>query len=343
LPDSGPLWIIIDKGKKDVIENRLKEWAAARGYGLALAGTGIIEEARNKIAGLKTTGLIDPGFFEGNLGGFRYLSGSAIAGPKRLIMVAVPRPIHTLPVTIDGRRIDGLLPPTYVEYRKTFETVLADLKEHALAGRLPVEILQAPLKTLAVRMGFVVYGRNNITYAAGLGSGYQLCGYLLGTGPGPAAEEEPAEDREKTLKRCARCRACVRACPTGAIREDRFLISAERCYTLFSESRKPLPAGIRPPKPLCLIGCLICQQVCPENKGRLKTAPSGIEFSAEETEAVRGAGRRLAAGRGPAAEKRGGALASARAKFAALGLTEDLEVVGRNLDFFLRLPQNGRP
>jgi epoxyqueuosine reductase len=154
----------------------------------------------------------------------------------------------------------------------------------------------------------------------------------------PAVEDKRTENRDHMMKRCVRCRACVRACPTGAIREDRFLISAERCYTLFSESRKPLPAWVRPPKSPCLIGCLICQQVCPENKSRLKTAPSGVEFSAEETEAVIEAGRRLAAaGRGAAVGKSDPSLASARAKFGALGLTEDLDVVGRNLDVILRM------
>ena len=60
-----------------------------------------------------------------------------------------------------------------------------------------------------------------------------------------------------------------------------------------------MPAWARPPDTLCLIGCLACQQVCPENKGRLKTVPSGMEFTAEETEAVIEAGRGLASS-GPA-------------------------------------------
>jgi epoxyqueuosine reductase len=327
-----------------LIENRLKEWAAERGFGLALAGAGVLEGARKKLAELKTAGMIDAAFFKDSLGGFRSLERSTIAGPKCLVMVAVPRPIHILPMTIGRRKIYGLIPPTYVAYKKIFEIVLADLKENALGRDARIEILEAPLKTLAVQMGFVVYGRNNITYAPGLGSGYQLCGYILETGEMPDKGEDRAENREDMLKRCARCRACVRACPTGAIREDRFLISAERCYTLFSESRKPLPAWVRPPKPLCLIGCMVCQLVCPENKGRLETTPAGVEFSAEETKAVLRAGRRLAgAGRGEAGEKCAAALASARAKYAALGLTEDLEVVGRNLGLHLRSPLSGRP
>jgi len=184
-------------------------------------------------------------------------------------------------------------------------------------------------------MGLVVYGRNNITYAPGLGSGHQLCAYIVGTAERGGGEPAARAGIEGVLERCATCRACVKACPTGAIREDRFLISAERCFTLHSESRRPMPAWAKLPKSLCFIGCMDCQLVCPENKGRLKKAPSGVELTAEETEAVLEAGRRLAAG--PAAGRQDSAAwRSARAKVERLGMSEDLEVMGRNLDLFLK-------
>lgn len=322
-----------------MIAKRLREWAAGRGYALAIAGTDVVETVRKKLKEREDAGMIDPGFYRENLGSFRYLDGSAIAGPKCMVMVAVPSPIHVLPLTIGGRKIDALIPPTYVGYNKTFGDVLDDMKGNALENDAEAEILKAPLKSLAVHMGLVVYGRNNITYAPELGSGYQLCGYVVGTREGSAEECLKATGQENVLERCLHCRACVKACPTGAIREDRFLISAERCFTLLSESRKRMPAWAKPPKSICLIGCLACQQVCPENKGRLKTEPSGVEFTAEETEAILEAGRRLGRGKPRAGDdiktKTSQAFESARAKFERLGTTEDLDVVGRNLDYFL--------
>jgi hypothetical protein len=90
-----------------------------------------------------------------------------------------------------------------------------------------------------------------------------------------------------------------------------------------------------------------CQQVCPENKGRLKKVPSGVEFTAEETEAVIEEGRRLATGgpdASPAAHaEKAPALASARAKFEELGMSEDLDVMGRNLNFIRRRRSSRRP
>jgi epoxyqueuosine reductase len=323
------------------LEDRLREWAAARGYGLAIAGTGLVETVRKKLEERRASGLIDAGFFEENLTKFRYLDGASITGPACVVMAAVPSPISVLPVTVGGRKIDALIPPTYIRYTGTFKVVLDDMKENALGPDAEAETLKAPLKSLAVHMGLVKYGRNNITYCPGLGSSYQLCGYLVGTRERPGEGCADAEGRETALERCASCTACLKACPTGAIRGDRFLISAERCFTLLSESPRPMPAWARPPDSLCLIGCLACQQVCPENKGRLKTVPSGMEFTAEETEAVIEVGRGLTmskTGAGDVAKaRRNPSFVSARAKFEDLGMSEDIEVMGRNLGYFLSL------
>jgi epoxyqueuosine reductase len=319
------------------LEDRLHDWAAARGYGLAIADAGVVETVRKKLEERRASGAIDPGFFEENLAKFRWLEEASIAGSKCVVMAVVPSPINVLPVTVGGRKMDALIPPTYVRYNSTFKDVLDDMKGCALGENAEAEKVKAPLKSLAVHMGLVKYGRNNITYHPGLGSGYQLCGYLVGTGERLGEGCAGAAGRETALERCANCRACVKACPTGAIREDRFLISAERCFTLLSESRRPMPAWARPPKALCLIGCMACQQVCPENKGRLKTVPSGTEFTAEETDAVIEAGRGLATdGPGAAAKaRRNPAFSSARTKLERLGMTEDIDVMGRNLEFFL--------
>jgi len=322
-----------------MLAENLKGWAAARGYRLAIADIGIVEAVRHKLEERRSSGMIDPGFYEEYLSTFRYLEGTSIAGARYVIMVAVPSPISVLRVTVGGRKIGALIPPTYIRYNATFKDVLGDMKKNVLRMDAEAEVLSAPLKSLAVHMGMAAYGRNNITYVPGLGSGHQLCGYVLRTKEMSMGACAGAEGRETMLERCASCRACVKACPTGAIREDRFLISAERCFTLLSESRRPMPAWARPPKSLCFIGCMACQQVCPENKGRLTMMPLGIELTAKETRGIIEAGRRLAlkgaAAAGADKAKRDPAFASALAKTEPLGMTEDLDVMGRNLDYFL--------
>lgn len=329
-----------------MIEDRLRDWAAARGYGIAVAGPAIVDVVKRKLEDRRAGGMLDPAFFAGNLSSFRFLEGISIQGPVSVVMVAVPVPIHTVRVTAGGRTIEALIPPTYVRYRATFNEVLADMKTAALPEKAAAEALKAPLKSLAVHMGLVVYGRNNITYRPGLGTGHQLCGYAVGVDPRSSGAAAASAGLESMLERCGDCRACLNACPTGAIREDRFLISAERCYTLLSESPKPFPAWARRPASVCLIGCMACQQACPENKERLMRMPSGVELDGDETEALIEVGRTLDRPPViPAVEagedlKSSAAWRSVRDKFERLGMSEDAEVMGRNLAHFLG---RGRP
>ncbi len=322
-----------------MLDERLKAWSEERGYRVATAGIDIVGRVREKLEKRLEAGLIDSAVFRKYQTYFRGQALSGSDGPRAVLLVAVPRPAHLVPLVLGGRRVEGVIPPTYVHYRKTFSDVMADLKKSVFGRGTGIEILKGPLKSLAVHAGLAAYGRNNITYVPGFGSWHQICGYLVDARL-PAA----ATEGESALARCSSCRVCIKACPSGAIREDRFLISAEKCYTLFSESRKSIPEGIGHPNRLCLIGCLACQERCPENKGRMKFEPSGIEFTAEETEAILEAGRKLGSGARrsprpksglPKANKPapGPAWASAREKYARLGASEDLILIGRNILF----------
>jgi hypothetical protein len=61
-------------------ELRLRRWSEARGYGLAIADTGVVETVRKKLEERRSSGQIDPGFFEENLTGFRYPEEASITG-----------------------------------------------------------------------------------------------------------------------------------------------------------------------------------------------------------------------------------------------------------------------
>jgi epoxyqueuosine reductase len=225
-----------------------------------------------------------------------------------------------------GDRLEAVLPPTYVRYKKFFAEVRDDLEKSVTRLKGKVELLEAPLKAVGNRMGLVDHGKNNIGYAEGMGSYLQLVGLVSEVrlhGAGDATRPE-----EALLPRCEKCRICAAACPTGAIGRDRILLHGENCYTLYSESLAPMPEGMRPPSPRCLIGCLRCQEVCPENKGRLKYESTGVEFSEEETGLFLG----LAEG-----SDRG--LASIKAKLGVLGLSGDIRLYARNLKIFLAGPR----
>ena len=84
---------------------------------------------------------------------------------------------------------------------------------------------------------------------------------------------------------CAKCLACIRKCPTGAITSKRFVIHAEHCLTFHNEKPGdvPFPVWIDPSWHNCLIGCLECQRICPMNKDVLGLWGETIRFTAEET------------------------------------------------------------
>lgn len=306
-------------------EETVQEWAKTRGYRAAVGNVSLLEEVRNGLRKRREAGEIEAGFYRDNLDIFTYLDGVPLENPRSIILVAVPMPAYVLAFTVGDKRIETILPPTYVRYRKTFAEVRDNLAATLLGSGFRVELLNAPLKALANRLGLLSYGRNNVGYIDGLGSYFQLVGLVSDL---PFEEKKmPSRPAETLLPRCGDCRICAAACPTGAIDSERILLHGEKCYTLFSESPNPIPENLKPPSPKCIIGCLRCQELCPENKGLLRHEEAAVSFDAEETEAFLGI-KRAADGR---------AFDRAQAKFQELGLTEGLGVFRRNLERLLRI------
>ena len=90
------------------------------------------------------------------------------------------------------------------------------------------------------------------------------------------------------LERCERCQVCQQSCPSGAISVDRFLLRAERCLTLWNEKPGQIafPDWLEDSWHNCLVGCLLCQRSCPENRKMQDWYEEGAEFSDQETEMI---------------------------------------------------------
>lgn len=300
------------------IEETIQAWAKHRGYHTAEGSVSLLEKVCASLKKRWEQREIEDAFFRNYLEGFSYLDGSQLENPQSILIIAVPRPAHILSFSLETKVVETTLPPTYVRYRKIFSEVRDDLKEAVSAFSCRLEILSAPLKALASLMGLISYGRNNIGYIQGLGSYFQLVGIVLDKRIG--GKRRIIGSKQSLLSRCQDCRICVETCPTGAISKDRFLFHAEKCYTLFSESSEPIPEGFKPPSPKCLIGCLRCQQVCPENRRLLRYEKAAVSFDLEETltfldeaHAANVLGER------------------ARSKLLKLELTEDFPIYARNL------------
>lgn len=83
---------------------------------------------------------------------------------------------------------------------------------------------------------------------------------------------------------CGKCRKCVDACPTQAILDDLRMIDANRCLSYWNiEHKGNIPREISEHMSPWLLGCDICQEVCPWNEHSLRKARSDIGSPKQET------------------------------------------------------------
>lgn len=237
-----------------------------------------LDELRFSILNRLEQGLIDKKLYQEQLSFFSFDPPPDLLEVRSILIVAVPTPQIRIFFHSKGKRVPVIIPPTYVSYSpRTNRTqdVLSDLlKQDGYHLAKP----QLPLKTLAVNSGLAKYGRNNICYVDGMGSFLQLVG---------AFSDLPCDNdhwqRPRMLDRCKTCTACTRSCPTKAISTNRFLLHAENCLTFHNEASGDFPSWINTSWHHCLIGCLRCQTVCPENKEVIEWFENRAEFSELET------------------------------------------------------------
>lgn len=151
------------------------------------------------------------------------------------------------------------------DYHKTLRRKLKKLASQLAAEtgeifefRVCVDSAPVLEREYAHRAGLGWYGKNTMLIDSKRGSWFFI-GLILTT-----LEFEPDEP---SIGGCGTCRACIEACPTGAIVEvdDRWQVDARSCISYLT-IEKPELADERIGD--WTFGCDICQEVCPFNQPR---------------------------------------------------------------------------
>jgi epoxyqueuosine reductase len=292
-----------------------------RGFYTRIVSVSHLPRLQKEIEDLHTHGSLNSQFYQDRLAWFRFQIPNDLPKAQSLIVVAVPRPQTRAIFIWNGQRRPLILPPTYTAYdevTKQVENLLAKIlgkKGYKSKGTA------LPLKLLAARSGLVQYGKNNIGYISGLGSFLQLAAVYSDM---PCEEDSWKEATVMTS--CEQCELCRRACPTGAISSDRFLLRAERCIVYHNEKKGdvPFPQWMSASWHNCIVGCMHCQRVCPQNKDVIQWTGEEEEFSEEETALLL---KNVQRGKLPATTLK---------KLERLSLVDYLDSLSRNLGVFFK-------
>ncbi len=187
-----------------------------------------------------------------------------LPGAASMVVVAMPYPAAP-PLDPEWReRLTGRIAAYTLgdDYHDVMGAKLSELAETVVAaggGQTSVHVDSGPLleRNFAERAGLGWLGHNTLLLDQGLGS-YFLLGCLL-----TAARFAP--DTARAPSRCGTCRACLPACPTGAL-DDGPTIDARRCVSYLTiEHRGPIDPALRTGLGNWVFGCDLCQEACPWN------------------------------------------------------------------------------
>jgi epoxyqueuosine reductase len=146
--------------------------------------------------------------------------------------------------------------------KKKLKRLLVEMKKYhpGLNGRICVD--SAPLleKVWAEAAGLGWQGKHTNLISPGFGSWFFL-GEII-------TDAELVPD-QPVKNHCGTCRACLTACPTGALVQP-YVLDASRCisYLTIEYRSAQFPDDLAPKMGRWIFGCDICQQVCPWNKFR---------------------------------------------------------------------------
>ena len=268
----------IEKGKRimKAVTEKLFSYLMKNGCQGCIVSVEHLSDLQEDIDKFYHQRLFNEEFYNEHLTSFKFKPLDVFSEARSLIIVAVPQPQLRVTFTINSRSLPLIIPPTYLHYPN--KQVAHYLQEILEPEGYQIVSTTLPIKLLAVHSGLGSYGKNNICYVPGMGSFHRLVAFYSDL---PCYLDNWQE--LQIMESCQKCSACLVNCPTQAITSERFLLFAERCITYHNERANDFPDWIEPSWHNCLVGCLHCQSVCPQNKDFLHWIEDKATFSQEET------------------------------------------------------------
>lgn len=168
-----------------------------------------------------------------------------------------------------------------LDYHDLIHKRLKELKKFAVRQKKDMQVRgvvdTAPLleREFAELAGLGWRAKNSLLINKQAGSWFFIAALLL--------SEELEYDTPVESGHCGTCTACLTACPTDAF-VSAGVLDATKCISYLTiEHRSSIPVELRPQMDDWILGCDVCQDVCPWNKKAIHSSETAFEPLAEFT------------------------------------------------------------
>jgi epoxyqueuosine reductase len=173
-----------------------------------------------------------------------------VAAPWANAILALVYPYR--PYT-DDIPVSGNYPSSNAAYHESGK-LMRKLRDSGIQA----ERAEVPIRELLTRSGVGVLLKNGLTCIPGYGTRYSVRALFV-----RLPEQEYTPVRMPEISRCSVCHACERICPSGGIDADGYHF--RQCARAYMGG-DPMEDWVMDAMN-CILGCELCQKVCPYNTG----------------------------------------------------------------------------